>query len=240
MNENISSSDSEFLLSSGKEIQLSIIGRPNSGKSTLINKIANNNRLLTGPEAGITRDAISSSVEWFGHSFRIFDTAGMRKKSKIRDKLEKLSVSDGIRAIRFSEVIILLIDVNSSFDTQDLKIADLAEREGRCIVIAINKWDLEKKKNQKILELRNSLADMLPQLSGISLVTISGLQGSGLSNLHKHVLLAYKVWNTFPSSVPESYKRYLVNGLRKDFGIIGVPIRLMLRRGSNPFDSKKK
>ena len=288
LNEDLDVSKSDYILSRDKEIQMSIIGRPNSGKSTLINKIANNNRLLTGPEAGITRDAISSSVEWLGQNFRIFDTAGMRKKAKVNDKIEKLSVSDGIRAIRFSEVIVLLIDVNFSFDSQDLKIADLAEREGRCVVVAINKWDLEIKKNKKIFELRENLANLLPQLAGISLVTVSGLQGTGLSNLHKEILLAYKVWNmrvstsklnnwledklfshpppsisgkrirmryitqvksrppsfviftSLPNSVPESYKRYLVNGLRKDFGIIGVPIRLMLRRGNNPYDDKTR
>ena len=288
LNEDLDVSKSDYILSRDKEIQMSIIGRPNSGKSTLINKIANNNRLLTGPEAGITRDAISSSVEWLGQNFRIFDTAGMRKKAKVNDKIEKLSVSDGIRAIRFSEVIVLLIDVNFSFDSQDLKIADLAEREGRCVVVAINKWDLEIKKNKKIFELRENLANLLPQLAGISLVTVSGLQGTGLSNLHKEILLAYKVWNmrvstsklnnwledklfshpppsisgkrirmryitqiksrppsfviftSLPNSVPESYKRYLVNGLRKDFGIIGVPIRLMLRGGNNPYDDKTK
>ena len=119
----------------------------------------------------------------------------MRKKAKVNDKIEKLSVSDGIRAIRFSEVIVLLIDVNFSFDSQDLKIADLAEREGRCVVVAINKWDLETKKNKKICELRENLANLLPQLAGLSLVTVSGLQGTGLSNLHKEILLAYKVWN---------------------------------------------
>ncbi|MDG2474794.1 MAG: ribosome biogenesis GTPase Der [Paracoccaceae bacterium] len=280
--------DADFSSSSNEEIQISIIGRPNSGKSTLINKIAGNKRLLTGPEAGITRDAISSSINWRGQRFRIFDTAGMRKKAKIQNRLEKLSVSDGIRAIRFSEIVVLLLDVNSPFDTQDLKIADLAEREGRCVVVAVNKWDLEISKNKKILELRKKLCNLLPQLLGVPLVTISGLSGVGLPNLHKQVLLAYEVWNTrittsrlnnwladkislhpppsvrgkrirmryitqvksrppsfviftsLPDNVPESYKRYLVNGLRKDFGIMGVPIRLMLRTGNNPYDDKSK
>lgn len=271
-----------------KEIQISIIGRPNSGKSTLINRIAGNQRLLTGPEAGITRDAISTSIEWLGQRFRIFDTAGMRKKAKVQNKLEKLSVSDGIRAIRFSEVIVLVLDVNSPLDSQDLRIADLAEREGRCLIIVINKWDLENKKNTKIIELRERVSNLLPQLSGVLVVPTSGLYGSGLPNLHKQILSAYKIWNiristaklntwlmdrlashppptfsgrrikmryitqvksrpptfvlftSLPDNVPESYKRYLVNGLRKDFGIIGVPIRLMLRAGNNPYDDKKK
>ena len=133
-----------------KEIQISIIGRPNSGKSTLINQIAGNQRLLTGPEAGITRDAISASIDWLGQKFKIFDTAGMRKKAKVQHKLEKISVIDGIRAIRFSEIVVLVLDINSPLDSQDLRIADLAEREGRCVIIIINKWDLENEKNSKI------------------------------------------------------------------------------------------
>ena len=243
---------------------------------------------MTGPEAGITRDAISTSINWLGQNFRIFDTAGMRKKAKVQNKLEKLSVSDGIRAIRFSEIIVLVLDINSPLDSQDLRIADLAEREGRCVIIAVNKWDLENKKNSKIIELRRSVANLLPQLSGVPLVPISGLFGVGLPNLHKQILRAYQIWNiriataklntwlmdklsshpppsvagrrikmryitqvksrppsfvvftSLPDSVPESYKRYLVNGLRKDFGVTGVPVRLMLRGGTNPYDDKKK
>lgn len=281
-------SDHDGVIYKDKDIQLSIIGRPNSGKSTLINKIVGNNRLLTGPEAGITRDAISSSIVWGEQRFKIFDTAGMRKKAKIQDKLERLSVSDGIRAIRFSEVIIILVDVNSPFDSQDLKIADLAEREGRCVIIAINKWDLVKNKDKKMFELRESLNNLLPQLFGVPLVFVSGLLGEGLPKLNKKVLSAHKIWNmrvptsklniwltdklsahpppsingkririrymtqvknrppsfvifsSLPDSVPESYKRYLVNGLRKDFGLLGVPIRLMFRSGSNPYDDKTK
>ena len=271
-----------------KEIKISIIGRPNSGKSTLINLIVGNQKLLTGPEAGITRDAISSSVNWFGEAFRIFDTAGMRKKAKIKDKLERMSVSDGIRAIKFSEIIVLLLDVKSPFDSQDLRIADLSEREGRCVVIAINKWDLEKEKSKRIIELREKLTRLLPQLLGVPLVPVSALAATGLANLNKEILLAYKLWNVriptselnnwlakminahpppalngkrmkmryitqvksrppsfviFSSraeSIPESYKRYLINGIRRDFGIRGVPIRLILRSGNNPYNKAKK
>ena len=288
LTKNSDNSDHDKWFSKDREIQLSIIGRPNSGKSTLINKIAGNQRLLTGPEAGITRDAISSSIVWGEQCFKIFDTAGMRKKAKIQDKLERLSVSDGIRAVRFSEVIIILIDVNSPFDSQDLKIADLAEREGRCVVIAINKWDLERNKDKKLFELRERLNILLPQLFGVPLVTVSGLLGEGLPKLNKKILSAYEIWNmrvstsklniwltdklsshpppsingkrikiryitqvksrppsfvifsSLPDSVPESYKRYLVNGLRKDFGLVGVPIRLMLRSGNNPYNDKTK
>ena len=184
-NEQVELDPIDFVIQKDRPLQISIIGRPNSGKSTLINKILGSDRLLTGPESGITRDAISISTVWFGQSFRMFDTAGMRKKAKVQSKLEKLSVSDGIRAIKFSELIVLLLDVNSSFESQDLRIADLAEREGRCVVIAVNKWDLESQKNKKILQLRERVSTLLPQLSGVPLVTLSGLTGLGLPNLQK-------------------------------------------------------
>ena len=129
-------------------LQMAVVGRPNAGKSTLINKIIGEDRLLTGPEAGITRDAISFTTDWNGNSFKVFDTAGMRKKSKINEKVEKLSVSDGLRAVNFAEVVILLLDIKNPFEVQDLRIADLAEREGRAVVIAINKWDLQKEKQK--------------------------------------------------------------------------------------------
>ena len=131
-----------------------MIGRPNAGKSTLINKILGYDRLLTGPEAGITRDAISVETDWMGTPIRIFDTAGMRKKARIVEKLEKLSVSDGIRAVRFAEVVVVLLDVEIPFEVQDLRIADFAETEGRAVVVAINKWDLEGEKQEKLAELK--------------------------------------------------------------------------------------
>ena len=131
--------------SAQKPLQLAVIGRPNAGKSTLINKIIREDRLLTGPEAGITRDAISVTTEYMGTPMRLWDTAGMRKRGKINDKLEKLSVADGLRAVRFAEVVVVLLDVNIPFETQDLRIADFAETEGRAVVVAANKWDLDKK-----------------------------------------------------------------------------------------------
>ncbi|HAG26383.1 MAG TPA: ribosome biogenesis GTPase Der, partial [Rhodobacter sp.] len=133
-----------------KPLQIAVIGRPNAGKSTLINKIIGEERLLTGPEAGITRDAISVKSVWMGTHTRIFDTAGMRKKARINDKLEKLSVSDGLRAVRFAEVVVVLLDVDIPFEQQDLRIADFAETEGRAVVIAVNKWDLEVDKQDKL------------------------------------------------------------------------------------------
>ena len=152
-----------------KPLQLAVIGRPNAGKSTLINKIIGEDRLLTGPEAGITRDAISVSADFMGTPMRIFDTAGMRKRAKVTDKLEKLSVADGLRAVRFAEVVVVLLDVDIPFEQQDLRIADFAETEGRAVVVAANKWDLEEDKAEKLKELREAFERLLPQLKGAPL-----------------------------------------------------------------------
>ena len=178
-----------------KPLQIAVIGRPNAGKSTLINQILKEERMLTGPEAGITRDAISVLKNWNGTTFRIFDTAGIRKRPKVQEKLEKLSVSDALRAVKFAEVIVLLLDAATSFEQQDLRIADLAEREGRAVVIAINKWDLEKKKSEKALDLREKCARLLPQLRGLPLIFISSLNGRGLEKLQEATLTAHRVWN---------------------------------------------
>ena len=158
---------------------MAVIGRPNAGKSTLINKILGYDRLLTGPEAGITRDAISVRTDWMGTPIRVFDTAGMRKKARVVEKLEKLSVSDGLRAVRFAEVIVVLLDVEISFEVQDLRIADFAETEGRAVVVAVNKWDLEGEKQEKLAELKEMFERLLPQLRGAPLITVSGKTGRG-------------------------------------------------------------
>ncbi|MFN3525178.1 MAG: ribosome biogenesis GTPase Der [Paracoccus sp. (in: a-proteobacteria)] len=181
--------------SEARPLQLAVIGRPNAGKSTLINKILGQDRLLTGPEAGITRDSISVTTEFMGTPMRIFDTAGMRKRAKVTDKLEKLSVSDGLRAVRFAEVVVVLLDVEIPFETQDLRIADFAETEGRAVVVAANKWDLEEDKPQKLNELRANFERLLPQLKGAPLVTVSAQTGKGLDRLHAAVLKAHEVWN---------------------------------------------
>ena len=178
-----------------KPLQVAVVGRPNAGKSTLINRLLGEDRLLTGPEAGITRDAISIQMDWGDLPVRLFDTAGMRKKAKVQEKLEKLSVSDGIRAIKFAEVVVVLLDAAIPFEQQDLRIADLAEREGRAVVIAVNKWDAEDDKNAKIRELREACERLLPQLRGVPLVTVSALTGKGLDRLREAVISAHDVWN---------------------------------------------
>ncbi|WP_420398072.1 ribosome biogenesis GTPase Der [Nioella sp.] len=273
-----------------KPLQIAVIGRPNAGKSTLINKIIGEDRLLTGPEAGITRDSIAVTVDWDGTPMRIFDTAGMRKKAKVQEKLEKLSVSDGLRAVKFAEIVVVLLDAAIPFEQQDLRIADLAEREGRAVVVAVNKWDLEEHKQEKLRDMREAFERLLPQLRGAPLVTVSAKTGRGLDRLQQAIVRAYDVWNrrvptatlnrwlagmveahpppapsgrriklrymtqaktrppgfvvmcSMPEKLPESYSRYLVNGLREDFDMPGTPIRLHMRSqaDANPYKDRKK
>ncbi|KAF0674825.1 ribosome biogenesis GTPase Der [Profundibacterium mesophilum] len=178
-----------------KPLQVAVVGRPNAGKSTLINQFLGEERLLTGPEAGITRDSISVTMDWDDVPVRLFDTAGMRKKAKVQEKLERMSVSDGLRAIKFAEVVILLLDVSIPFEQQDLRLADLAEREGRAVVIAVNKWDIEDDKSNKARELREAFERLLPQLRGAPLVTVSAKTGKNLDKLQAAVIRAHEVWN---------------------------------------------
>jgi GTP-binding protein len=178
-----------------RPIRVAIVGRPNAGKSTLINRLLGDERLLTSPEAGTTRDAIAVEIDWKGRSFRVFDTAGLRRRSRIEEKLEKLSVADALRAVRFAEVVVLMIDAQHRFEEQDLRIADLIEREGRALVIAVNKWDLMDGKGGQIAALRADADHWLPQIAGVPVVAVSGLMGEGIDRLIEAIEKAYAVWN---------------------------------------------
>jgi GTP-binding protein len=264
-------------------LQMAIVGRPNVGKSTLVNRLIGQDRLLTGPEAGITRDAIA--IDWIadGRPIRLIDTAGLRRKSKVEGKLETLSTSDTLRAIRFAEVVVLVLDATMMLEKQDLTIARMVENEGRALVIAASKWDVIEDKKAALLMLSDRLQTSLPQLLGLATVPVSGVTGEGLDRLMQAVLATHAVWNkriptpvlnrwlaavqerhppplvdgrrlrlrymtqanirppTFalfaskPGDLPDSYRRYLVNLMRQDFELPGVPIRLMLRKGKNPY-----
>ncbi len=268
-------------------LRLAIIGQPNAGKSTLVNAILGEERMLTGPEAGITRDAISTDFEWKGHKIRLWDTAGIRRKSRVVGKIEKLAVSDALRAIRFAECVVVLIDASLPIERQDLALCDLVAQEGRAVVLALSKWDLVEDKQKKLKDVQSDLEDVLPEIRGVPVVTISAKQEKGLDKLLDAVFGAMEKWGsristsqlnrwleaaiarnpppapsgrrikiryatqanarppTFAvfgnqlSKMPESYTRYLMNGLRKDFELWGVPIRFSLRGGKNPFDKDK-
>lgn len=186
----------------GRRIRVAVLGRPNAGKSTLINALLGEDRLLTGPEAGITRDSIAVDVERHGVELRVFDTAGMRKRARIDDKLEKLSVADGLRAARFAEVVIVLMDATHPFEEQDVRIADLVEREGRAVVLAISKSDLVKDQQGFVTRMRQEADDRLPQVKGAPVVLVSGLTGEGLDRLVRAVQQTHEVWNRRVSTNP--------------------------------------
>jgi GTP-binding protein len=178
-----------------RPIRVAIVGRPNAGKSTLINHLLGEERLLTSAEAGTTRDSIAVEINWQGRNFRVFDTAGLRRRSRIEEKLEKLSVADALRAVRFAEVVVMVMDSQNRFEEQDLRIADLIEREGRALVIAVNKWDLMLPNPGQISALRTDADHCLPQVKGVPVVAVSGLMGEGIDRLMTAIEQAYAVWN---------------------------------------------
>ena len=271
-----------------RAIRVAIVGRPNAGKSTFINRLLGEERLLTSEEAGTTRDSIAVDVDWKGRHFRVFDTAGLRRRARIEEKLEKLSVADTLRAVRFAEVVVLMMDASHRFEEQDLRIADLIEREGRALVIAVNKADLIGRQANLLTSLRQDVDHLLPQVRGVPIVPVSGLMGEGIDALIRAIEEAYRVWNrrtstsalnrwfeqatsanpppsvsgrrlrlnymtqtkarppsfvvfcTRADAVPESYLRYLVNGMRTALELPGTPIRITLREKANPFAHKAR
>jgi GTP-binding protein len=182
-----------------KPLRIAIVGRPNAGKSTLINRLLGEDRLLVGPEAGITRDSIGVDFVWrkgdVERGMKIFDTAGLRRRAKVEDKLEKLAAADALRAVRFAEVVVILLDATIPFEKQDLTITDLAAREGRALVIGVNKWDLIADKGPKLIELREEAERLLPQVRGTPVVPVSGATGQGLDALMDAILQVHEVWN---------------------------------------------
>ena len=268
-----------------KPLQLAIIGRPNVGKSTLVNRLLGEERMLTGPEPGITRDAITIDWTWDGRAIRLVDTAGLRRRSRVEDRLERLSTADTRRAVAYAGTVILVLDALQPLERQDLTIANMVAEEGRALVLALNKWDVVADREATLKQVRRRLETSLPQLHGVALVPVSGLTGSGIEKLMKAVFAADAVWNrrvptaalnrwltmiqerhppplvgprrlrlrymtqvntrppsfalfaSKPGEMPESYRRYLVNALRQEFELPGTPIRMMLRKGENPYST---
>jgi GTP-binding protein len=264
-------------------LQLVVVGRPNVGKSTLVNRLVGSERVVTGPEPGITRDAVA--IEWAhrGHPIKLIDTAGLRRRARVSDRLERLSAADTLRAIRFAHVVVLMLDATAPVERQDLAIAGAVADEGRALVVAANKCDLVPDRQATLHRLRERLDTSLPGLRGVTVVTVSALTGENVASLIDAALETYVVWNrrvptgrlnrwlaamteahppplaagrrvklryatqakarppTFvifasrPEALPESYRRYLANGLREDFDLPGVPLRLLFRKGENPY-----
>ena len=269
-----------------KRLHIAIVGRPNAGKSTLINQLIGENRMLTGPEPGLTRDAIPIVWQWHGTPVQLIDTAGLRRRARVEGKLEKMSTHETMRAIRLAHVVVLVIDAASSFDKQDLIIAHHVVAEGRALVVAVNKWDTATDKQEIQAHIKHKVDHSLSQVAGVPIVMISGLKKQGLDKLMQAVFTLYDTWNlristgklnrwledmqanhpppitggrriklrymtqvksrppTFslwvnkPVDLPDSYQRFLTNGLRDFFKLQGVPIRWQLKKNDNPYDKK--
>jgi GTP-binding protein len=276
----------DFLPDDERALRLAIVGRPNVGKSTLVNRLIGEERVITGPNPGVTRDSISVEWSWQGRRIRLIDTAGLRRRARVREKLEQLSVADTRRTIRFAHVVVLMLDAEAPPERQDLAIADHVIEEGRAPVIVLNKWDLVADRAGAMTRLKDRLQTSLPQVRGVPVVPLSALTGDGVDKLLPAAFAAFETWNkriptaglnrwldgvlehhpppvargrrlrlryitqvkarppsfvlfaSRPDALPESYQRYLVNGLRETFGLHGVPIRLHTRRGKNPYVRK--
>jgi GTP-binding protein len=271
-----------------RPLRLAIVGRPNVGKSSLLNRLLGEERALTSPEAGTTRDAVAAEWRWQDREVLLHDTAGMRKKARVEERLEKLSVDSALNAVRFADCVILVMDAREAFEKQDLTIADMIAREGRAIVFAVNKWDQVEDRQNMMKSLRERADRLLSQVAGAALVAVSALTGEGIARLMPAVIEADRVWNarvttselnrflagmlsrnpppavsgrriqirymtqvkarppTFVlfgnqlSALPESYLRYLANGLRSAFDLPGTPIRISLRATKNPYAEKSR
>ncbi len=269
------------------KIKLAIIGRPNVGKSTLFNSIVGESRVVTSPVSGTTTDPIVGTTNWFDDAFQIVDTAGIRRAGKINKGLEEFSVKKAFEVIKYAEIVLMLLDNEKALDAQDLRIINFVSKEGRGLVLAVNKWDREKNKEDKLRKISDKICSSLPQFSDLPIITISALKNAGTATLKRAIIECYKNWvkriptanlnqwlrfkildhpppmirgrriklkyitqvkarpptfvlfSSFQCEVPKSYKRYLINGLRQDFKLYRVSIRLIIRVGDNPFTHQK-
>jgi GTP-binding protein len=269
-------------------LKLAIVGRPNAGKSTLVNTMIGEERMITGPEAGITRDSISIGWEWEGRPVQLVDTAGLRKRAKVDDKLERLSAADTKRALDYAEVVVLLLDATRGLESQDLRIASQVIEEGRALIIAVNKWDIAENASSLFNGIKAALDEGLSQLRDVPVLTVSAKTGKGIDVILKVAFELRDAWSKrvstgelnrwFESAIeanpppapkgqriklryitqvksrppsfvvfgnrleelPESYRRYLLNAMRRDLDLGPVPLRLEFRGRSNPFDKNRR